>query len=73
MQNYYILLQIAHMISQLVERTGEVAELLAEHSKQTLVNLWEKLTAYLVMVQIEDGNWFQAEEANAVPYQIGKL
>lgn len=71
MQNYYILLQIAHMINQLVERTGEVAELMAGHSRQTMTDLWKKLIAYLVMVQVEDGNWFQAEQANAIPNQPG--
>jgi len=71
MQNYYILLQIAHMINQLVERTGEVAELMTEHSKQTLVDLWKKLIAYLVMVQVDDSNWTKPQDASALPYQPG--
>jgi len=50
MQNYYQLLQIAHMINQLVERSKEILALINEHSKQTLVDLWEKLLAYLTMV-----------------------
>ena len=63
MQNYYHLLQIAHMINQLVERTNAVVDLLTEHSKQTIVGLWKKLIAYLTMIQIED--------AIPVPYQPG--
>ena len=35
MQNYYQLLQIAHIINQLVERSKQVVALLTEHSKQT--------------------------------------
>ena len=66
----HILLQIAHMINQLFVRTGEVAELMDEHSNQTLVNLWKQLIAYLVMVQVEDSNWFQAEKTNVVPCQL---
>ena len=42
MQNYYQLLQIAHMINQLVERSNEVVYILKEHSKQTIVDLWKK-------------------------------
>ena len=47
MQNYTQLLLIAHMINQLVEKSKECIELLMEHSKQTIVNLWKKLIAYL--------------------------
>ena len=53
MQNYYQLLQIAHMINQLVERTRLVVELIKEHSKQTLIDLWKKMIAYLTMNQID--------------------
>lgn len=48
MQNYYRLMQIAHMIVQLVERAREVIELKEEHSKQTWIDLWKK-TVYSLM------------------------
>jgi hypothetical protein len=47
MQNYYQVLQIAHMINQMVERTIELIKLLLEHSKQTIVDLWETLVGYM--------------------------
>ena len=63
MQNYYLLLQIAHMINQLVERSKQVVDILKEHSKQTIVDLWKKMMAYLII--------FQCEESVASPYQPG--
>jgi len=63
MQNYYQLLQIAHMINQLVERSKQVVEIMREHSKQTIVDLWKKLIAYLTI--------FQCEESISTPYQPG--
>jgi len=50
MQNYYHILQIAHAINQLVERKKEVVEIIGEHSKQTIVDLWKKLIAFMIMV-----------------------
>lgn len=50
MQNYYQLLQIAHMINQFVEASKEIIGLMMEHSKQTIVDLWKKLLAYLIMI-----------------------
>jgi len=47
MQNYYQLLQIAHIINQFVERSTEVVKLLHEHSKQTISALWKDLISYL--------------------------
>jgi hypothetical protein len=63
MQNYYQLLQIAHMINQLVERTKQVIELIKEHSKQTVVDLWKKLIAYITI--------FKDSEGALPPYQPG--
>ena len=63
MQNYYQLLQIAHLINQLVERGKQVVALLEEHPKQTIVDLWKKLRAYLII--------FQCEESIQEPYQPG--
>lgn len=54
LQNYYLILQIAHMINQLVERSKQVVELLKEHTKQTIVNLWKKLNAYLIIPQFTE-------------------
>ena len=47
MQNYYHLLQIAHMINQFVEKSSDLLELLNEHSKQTIKALWKELVMYL--------------------------
>jgi hypothetical protein len=63
MQNYYQVLQIAHMINQLVESSKQVVDILTEHSKQTIVDLWKKMLAYLT--------FFQCEESFAVHYQPG--
>ena len=63
LQNYYQLLQIAHMINQLVERSNAVVEIMKEHSKQTIVDLWKKMIAYLTI--------YQCEESNMIPYQPG--
>jgi len=54
MQNYYQLLQIAHIINQLVEQSKQVVALLEEHSKQTIVDLWRKMTAYLIFFHDEE-------------------
>ena len=63
MQNYYHVLQIAHMINQLVERSKQVVDILTEHSKQTIVDLWKKMLAYLTI--------FQYQESFDIPYQPG--
>jgi hypothetical protein len=47
MQNYYQLLQIAHMINQFVEKYTEVADLMREHSKQTITALWKDLNTFM--------------------------
>jgi hypothetical protein len=47
MQNYYQLIQIAHMINQLAVRTGAFIELLHEHSKQTITALWKDLIGFM--------------------------
>ena len=63
LQNYYQLLQIAHMINQLVERSNAVVEIMMEHSKQTIVDLWKKMIAYLI--------FFECNETIMKPYQPG--
>jgi hypothetical protein len=47
MQNYYQLLQIAHMINQLVERTGAFIRLKLEYSKETIKSLWKDLIGFM--------------------------
>jgi len=47
MQNYYQLLQIAHMINQFVEKSKDVIELMNEYSKQTIKALWKELSVFL--------------------------
>ena len=47
MQNYYQMLQLAHMINQFVEKSVDLIELLKEHSKQTLVDLWKDLCTFM--------------------------
>lgn len=54
MQNYYRLCQIAHAINQFVEQSSDVILLMKEHSKQTMVDLWKKTMAYLIMVSEPD-------------------
>jgi hypothetical protein len=51
MQNYYQLLQIAHMINQFVQQSKEFIALITERSKQTITNLWKKMIAYLIIHQ----------------------
>lgn len=63
LQNYYHLMQIGHMINQLVERCNQVVDILKEHSKQTIVDLWKKMMAYLII--------FQCEDNLQIPYQPG--
>lgn len=50
MQNYYQLLQIAHMINQFAEKTTEFVELLKEHSKQTIKALWKNLITFMASI-----------------------
>jgi len=56
MQNYYHLLQIAHMINQLAERTVAFLELMHEHSKQTIRSLWKDLIAFMKHCSYQSGD-----------------
>lgn len=47
MQNYYQLLQIAHMINQFVEKSTTVSDLMIQHSKQTITALWNDLVTFM--------------------------
>lgn len=48
-KNYYVLMQIAHIINQLVEY-GEQLRRLMDHSKETLQHLWGLIVAALTFV-----------------------
>lgn len=50
MKNYYTLLQIAHLINQIIEKSKLVTALLGEYSKQTIRNIWTNLIAYMLCV-----------------------
>ncbi len=54
MQNYYCLLQIAHIINQLVEKSLAIKMLLNEHSKTTISDLWRALVGYLTFANHTD-------------------
>jgi len=47
LQNYYKLLQIAHIINQFDEKSRDFIELLKGHSKQTIKDLWKKLLTFM--------------------------
>lgn len=57
MQNYYRLCQIAHAINQFVEQSAVIVELLKEHSKQTIVDLWKKTLAFLIIYHPGMDSW----------------
>lgn len=51
MQNYYLILQIAHLINQLVEISKTIQILLGAHSKTTIKDLWNILIGYLRFIE----------------------
>ncbi len=55
LKNYYQILQIAHIINQLVEKSCEIAELINQHSKQTVTALWKDLIAFMKTVPLLPG------------------
>jgi hypothetical protein len=50
LKNSYSLLQIAHAINQLVEKSKAETALLTRHAKETIRNLWNNLTSYMLFV-----------------------
>ena len=54
MQNYYQLLQIAHMINQFIEKSTQITDLLDEHSKQTIMALWKDLITFMKSIPYND-------------------
>lgn len=59
-KNYYVVMQIAHTINQLLEYSHHV-KLLKDHSKQTLQHLWRLIVAALTFV--DDDKQFAASES----------
>lgn len=53
-RNYYQCLQIAHMINSFVEHSSNFVQLLGEHSKQTIKNLWKQLLAMLLYTELDE-------------------
>ena len=49
LKNYFTLLQIAHFINQLVEKSAVVIMAMKMHSKETIRNIWINLIAYMIM------------------------
>jgi hypothetical protein len=45
-KNYYQCMQIAHIINQLVEKSAEIAGLLATNGRLTIKHLWTQLRAW---------------------------
>ena len=54
LKNYYTLLQIAHLINQLVEKSKFVMAIQKEHTKQTIRDIWICLIAYMLFVHPKD-------------------
>jgi len=52
-KNYYVLMQIAHLINQLLEYSQHLARIL-DHSKETLQHLWGLISAALTFVGEEE-------------------
>lgn len=67
LKNYYQSMLLAHTINQLVEKSTEVAALLAAHSKESLANLWKRLLAYFSENKIKRGEY---EKLLAKRYQV---
>jgi hypothetical protein len=57
LKNYYQSMLLAHAINQFVEKSTEVAALLAAHSKETITNLWKRLLAYFSENKIKRGEY----------------
>ena len=66
LKNYYSLLQIAHVINQLVEKGKVITDILKLRHKETIRNLWSKLKNYMIYCRspVID-NVFAYERVNA--------
>jgi len=67
LKNYYQSMLLAHTINQFVEKSTEVAALLAAHSKETITNLWKRLLSYFSETKIKRGEY---EKLLGKRYQI---
>ena len=47
LKNYHQSMMLGYLINQFVEKSVEIAALLARDSKLTIIHLWKKLTSYL--------------------------
>jgi hypothetical protein len=47
LKNYYSLLQLAHVINQLLEKGQHVRDILKQRPKETIKNLWDNLRGYM--------------------------
>jgi|GEM_PF-3144810 hypothetical protein len=57
LKNYYQSMLLAHTINQFVEKSSEVAALLAAHGKETIGNLWKRLLAYFSENKVKCGEY----------------
>ena len=73
-KNYYQSIVLAHAINQFAEKSTEIAGLLAEHSKCTIVNLWKRLQAYFTENEIdqEDYNQLVIQTKTVCPSRLGR-
>ena len=47
LQNYYQMLQLAHLINQFTEKSMDIIELLKQYSKQTIKALWKEMLTFM--------------------------
>lgn len=55
MKNYYLVMQIAHLINQFAEKSSEISGLIGQHSKQTVLALWKDLITFMKTVPLQTG------------------
>lgn len=59
LKNYYQSMMLAHIINQFVEKSSEIANLLAQDSKGTIVNLWKRLWGYFSEQEVDANEYDQ--------------
>ena len=52
LQNYYLIMQIAHLINQFAIASKPIASLLTEHSKTTIKDIWSNLKSALKFIDL---------------------
>ena len=68
LHNYYQLLQIAHMINQLVIHSSRVAQWLAQKSRRTISALWDTLRALLTFGHLDQSRLSENEGHYQIRY-----